>query len=597
VRTLPLVIYDGDCGFCRLWLARWQQIIGDRAEYAPYQQVAAEFPEIPIDNFRKAVHLIEPDGAIYSGAAAVFRLLRLAPGKGWMWGLYEHVPGFAAVSAATYRFVAAHRPFFFRVTKLLWGEHVEQPPVQVTRQLFLRLLAGIYLIAFVSLYVQIPGLIGNRGILPVGNLLDAVREQVGAASYWRLPTLAWVAASDTALRYMALGGALAALVAMAGLLQGLACGAMWVLYLSLVTVGQDFLSFQWDILLLETGFLAIWFAFWNSRGLLWLLRLLLFRLTVCSGLVKLASGDPTWRNLTALQYHYETQPLPTPLAWYAHQMPASFQHFSVAVMFGIELFVPLLIFTPRRLRMLGAGLMIGLQVLIGLTGNYAFFNLLTVALCLLLFDDAALPARFSAWFTRERPGRAPGLLRRVAVTTLMVVVGSAGLAHVLGVIWRAPWPAPVAEGLSALSRLYLVNTYGLFAVMTTERVEIIVEGSNDGETWQAYEFKYKPGDIKRAPPVVEPHQPRLDWQMWFAALGDYRQNPWFVNFMVRLLEGSPDVVALGTTNPFPQSPPRYVRARRYEYHFTSPAERRATGAWWRRQEAGLYFPASSLRGR
>jgi predicted DCC family thiol-disulfide oxidoreductase YuxK len=592
-----LVIYDGDCGFCRLWLARWQQVTGDRAEYAPYQQVAAQFPEIPIDNFRKAVHLIEPDGAIHSGAAAVFRLLRLAPGRAWMFGLYEHVPGFAAVSEAAYRIVAVHRPFFFRVTKLLWGDHVERSPLDATRQLFLRLLAAICLIAFASLYVQIPGLIGSHGIAPVGNLLDAVREQAGAPSYWRLPTLAWVASSDAALRGMALGGSLAALLAMAGLLQGLAFGAMWILYLSLATAGQEFLSFQWDVLLLETGFLAIWFGFWNSRGLLWLLRLLLFRLTVCSGLVKLASGDPTWHNFTALQYHYETQPLPTPLGWYAHQLPASFQHFSVAVMFGIELFVPLLIFTPRRLRMLGAGLMIGLQTLIALTGNYAFFNLLTVALCLLLFDDAALPARLRAWFTRERPARAPGPLRRLAVAILVVVIGFAGLAHVLGTIWRAPWPEPVADGLSALSRLYLVNTYGLFAVMTTERVEIVVEGSTDGETWQVYEFKYKPGDVKRAPPLVEPHQPRLDWQLWFAALGNYRQNPWFVNFMVRLLEGSPDVLALLATNPFPQAAPRYVRARRYEYHFTTRTERRATGAWWRREEAGLYFPASSLRGR
>ena len=597
MRTLPLVIYDGDCGFCRLWLARWQQITGDRAEYAPYQQVAAEFPEIPVDNFRKAVHLIEPDGPIHSGAAAVFRLLRLTPGRAWMFGLYQHVPGFAAVSEAAYRIVAAHRPFFFRVTKLLWGRHVEQPPLHATRQLFLRLLAAIYLIAFASLYVQILGLIGSHGIVPVGNLLDAVREQAGAPSYWRLPTLAWLASSDAALRGMALGGGLAALLAMTGILQGVAFGAMWILYLSLVTAGQEFLSFQWDVLLLETGFLAIWFGFGNSRGLLWLLRLLLFRLTVCSGLVKLGSGDPTWRNFTALQYHYETQPLPTPLGWYAHQLPASFQHFSVAAMFGIELFVPLLIFTPRRLRMLGAALMIGLQALIGLTGNYAFFNLLTVALCLLLFDDAALPPRLTTWFTKERPARAPGLLRRLAVAILVVVIGFAGLAHVLGTIWRAPWPDPVADGLSSLSHLYLVNTYGLFAVMTTERVEIVVEGSNDGETWQTYEFKYKPGDVKRAPPLVEPHQPRLDWQLWFAALGNYRQNPWFVNFMVRLLEGSPDVVALLATNPFPQAAPRYVRARRYEYHFTTPAERRATGAWWRREEAGLYFPASSLRGR
>lgn len=302
------------------------------------------------------------------------------------------------------------------------------------------------------------------------------------------------------------------------------------------------------------------------------------------------SHDPAWRNLTALEYHYQTQPLPTPFAWYFHQLPPDFQKFSCLFLLFVELVVPFLIFAPRRLRFFAGGMTIALLALIFITGNYAFFNLLAGAVCLLLYDDAAF-AR-----TRKTPARWPEpRVFRGAVTVVLFFFVLFASGFELLEVFTGTMPRPAATALSWIAPFGVVNTYGLFAVMTTSRLEIIVEGSNDGQTWLEYPFKYKPGDPRRAPVWVQPYQPRLDWQMWFAALGSYQSQPWFVSFMARLLEGSPDVLALLARNPFPSGPPRYVRAQVYDYKFTTLAEKRATGDWWSRQPKGEYFPVVSLR--
>jgi hypothetical protein len=323
-----------------------------------------------------------------------------------------------------------------------------------------------------------------------------------------------------------------------------------------------------------------------------------------SGSVKLLSGDAAWRNLTALEYHYWTQPLPTPVAWYAAQLPAWFQNTSVVGVFVLELGIPLLIFAPLRLRRAAAFVIVGFQLLIAITGNYAFFNLLTIFLCVLLIDDACWRRWLSGRIVNRLATEAPapehpwlastGKVVRVTVAAVLLVVSGSemlitfdqgelvpGFARQM-VEWQSPYG--------------IANSYGLFAIMTTSRLEIVVEGSDDGRNWLPYEFKYKPGELARRPPWVAPYQPRLDWQMWFAALGSYKQNRWFANFLVRLLEGSPDVIALLETNPFPSAPPRYIRAVGYEYHFTNFAWRRTAGNWWRRDLKGLYFPAASLGG-
>jgi hypothetical protein len=377
---------------------------------------------------------------------------------------------------------------------------------------------------------------------------------------------------------------------------------LWALYLSLAVVGQVFLGYQWDALLLETGLLAVFLAPAGLRPRLtrespppplvvWLLRWLLFRLIFGSGVVKLASGDPTWRSLTALRYHYWTQPLPTWVGWYAAHLPAWFQTASGGVLFAVELLAPFLLFAPRRLRRLAFPPLVGLQVLIALTGNYAFFNLLAVTLCLFALEDDDLPERWRARLPPLAAGARPWWPKAVLypVAAVIALVSGGELLSTLGV---AP-PAPVAALRRAVGPLWSINRYGLFAVMTTSRPEIIVEGSEDASTWRAYEFKWKPGDLTRRPAFVAPHQPRLDWQMWFAALGTCEDNPWFIRFLGRLLEGSPPVLALLARNPFPDRPPRFIRAELYDYTPTDLATLRREGTWWRREARGDYCPVLS----
>jgi len=434
---------------------------------------------------------------------------------------------------------------------------------------FLRILGLVYLIAFVSFGTQAAGLIGSHGILPVREYLDAAR-QAGLA--WEVPTLLWIKASDAALAAVWILGVLCALAAVFSPWQRSALAACLILWLSLCAAGQDFLSFQWDILLLETGFLAIFAD--NSVIRVWLFRWLIFRLMFSSGIIKLLSRDPTWIGLTALTYHHETQPLPTPAAWYMHQLPVALQKASTLFVLVSELAVPLLFFLPRPFRRVGAWITIALQLLIAITGNYTFFNWLTIALTM--------------WLFIEPDGQPEGRHRIVSVALAVFIAVASGLVMLSMFNLRLPGGSAF---LRLIDPLRIVNSYGLFANMTTTRPEIVVEGSEDGEQWQAYEFPYKPGDLRRPPPVIAPFQPRLDWQMWFAALGSYQENRWFANLLLRLLQGEPRVTHLLSYNPFPQSPPKYIRARLYLYHFTHWGER----AWWTREERGLYFPAVSLK--
>lgn len=618
----PVLVFDGDCGFCRFWVEYARQLTGDAVEYAPFQEAAERFPDIPPDAFRRAVQFIEPSGRASSAAEAAFRLAALVPGYAWLLWLYRRLPGFAPASEFSYRVVAGHRSFFDSLRLFLWGKRLDPPSHFLTRWLFLRLIGVVYLIAFASLWPQLGGLVGAHGVLPAGHYLAAVAHLMGPERFHALPTLAWLSASDGFLKLLAGAGTFLSILLTLDFAPGPVLLALWVLYLSLVAVGQAFMSFQWDILLLEAGFLAIFLAPWNgigiswlrhgrvatgrggrapSKTIVWLLRWLLFRLVFLSGCVKLASHDPTWRHLTALEYHYETQPLPTPLAWYAFQLPAWFQRFSTAGVFFFELAVPFLIFFPRRLRLAGCALLVFFQILIAATGNFAFFNLLTIALCVLLLDDQllkrALPHPVTRRFTITAVQLRRSWSRRIqfALLTVVIVFGSGTLA-LATIFGPRAVPRAALAATDWLEPFHIVNSYGLFAVMTTTRIEIVIQGSDDGVHWQDYEFKFKPGNLRREPGWVAPYQPRLDWQMWFAALSDYRENPWFANLMLRLLQGSPQVLGLLGRNPFPAAPPRYVRAVAYEYTFTDFDQRKMTGDWWNREYEGLYFPVAALRG-
>jgi hypothetical protein len=469
------------------------------------------------------------------------------------------------------------------------------------RRLFLRALAAVYLVAFVSLAVQVDGLIGSGGILPAAELLADVAATTGAERYWLLPTLAWLADGDAFLRFLCWGGAALAVVLFLDVAPVPVLVLLWACYLSLVQAGQVFLGYQWDALLLEAGLLAVFLAPLRLRPrppsldappaplAVWLLRWLLFRLMFGSGVVKLLSGDAAWRSLAALTVHYETQPLPTWTSWYAHQLPGWFHQFSCVLMFGVELIVPFLVLCPRRARLLAFWPLVGFQALIAASGNYAFFNLLTAALCIPLLDDAALPARLRAEPAPEGAVASRPWPRFVLWPAAAVLLTASG-AHLL-MTFRVRPPAPLLLPAQLVAPFASVNSYGLFAVMTTSRPEIVVEGSDDGVAWKAYSFRWKPGDVRRAPSFVAPHQPRLDWQMWFAALSSCQSNPWFVRFLLRLHEGSPPVLALLAEDPFLGRPPRYLRATRYDYRFTDAAARRRDGAWWRRDESGPYCPA------
>jgi predicted DCC family thiol-disulfide oxidoreductase YuxK len=634
------MIFDGECSFCRAWIRRWQYTTGPTVTFLPSQDptVRAQFPELPAEKFSQAVQLIENDGSVYSGAEAVFRLLAARPATSWPLWLYRHLPGGDAVAEWSYRLVASHRQGFSVLTRLLWGQMLTPPSYDLVRAVFLRLLGIVYLIAFLSLGTQLLGLIGSQGILPVSQLMASAREQfeqqgIGWDRYRLLPTLCWLSAGDGFLQTQCAAGALLAVLLIVGIAPAPCLFLLWLIYLSLATVGQDFLSFQWDNLLLETGWLAIFLAPLDwllrkragappLRTVLWLLRWLLFRLMFQSGCVKLLSGDSLWRSLTALEVHYETQPLPTWIGWYAHQLPARAQRLSAAVMFVLELAVPFLVFAPRRLRLWSCLALTAFQLLIFLTGNYCFFNLLTLALCFLLLDDRAvvrwlprrwrnglLPAECSGKPPEPDPGvtasaqglpiRAPSGSRGwpwwlIAPTAMVVILVSC--MELVGMFrFQLPWPASCIGLYRWVAPLRSVNSYGLFAVMTNPRLELVVEGSNDGEHWSAYGFKHKPGDPKRRPDFVAPHQPRLDWQMWFAALGTYRENPWFINFCIRLLQGSPEVLALLERNPFPTGPPRFIRTMVYRYHFTDWATRKSQGTWWTRTLETQYCPAFSLQ--
>jgi hypothetical protein len=489
------------------------------------------------------------------------------------------------------------------------------PCWDLSRALFVRGVGLVYLCAFLSLGVQLPGLMGEHGILPASQLVEALHQYPDSSVFWPGPTLLWFGAGDGALRALWLGGAAAAVLTVSGLVPALALAVAWLLYLSLVTAGQTFLGFQWDGLLLETGFLAIFAAPWTlhlggarspraSRLMRWLLWWLAFRLFFFSGFVKLASGDPTWWGLTALEFHWWSQPLPTWTSWGAAQLPVVFDRVAVAVTLVIELGLPWLILFGRAGRIVACAGFAFLMAMIAATGNYGFFNPLALVICIPLLDDDAWQ-----WVARLRrrkdadPGgdstgqarRAPPRAQRVAtaLAVAFVVATSVPIALAQARLLRAPGD-PLSDLCEVAQRYQIVNTYGLFARMTTTRDEIELEGTQDGVTWKPYVFPWKPGPVDRRPAFTGPHMPRFDWQMWFAALGPPRHSPWLWSVLRHLLLGTEPVLALFDTNPFPDAPPVAVRAVLYRYRFSDWKERAASGAWWTRELAGIYIPETRL---
>jgi hypothetical protein len=463
------------------------------------------------------------------------------------------------------------------------------PAFTLTEALFIRLLGLVYLSAFASLWPQVNGLLGDHGITPAAESLNALHSAFGPKAYFYVPTLFWFNSSNGALTGACIAGCVAALFLLSGLFTRYAAAVCFLLYLSLTAAGQPFTGFQWDALLLECGFLAL---FSGAPWLIWAYRFLLFRLMFESGVVKLMSKDPTWRNFHALRFHFMTQPLPAPLAYYAFHAPGWLLDSLTVVTLGIELLVPILIFFPERWRRIAGLLFIGLQLVILLTGNYAFFNLLTLSLCLWCFGDttyAPLRSLLQRTYPRHKilTGRL-ALAANIALAVLMIAgvlqVEAALLPASRRIVNKITFPIEPFE---------IVNSYGLFAVMTTSRPELVIEGSEDQSHWSEYSFRYKPGELHRGLPLIAPYQPRLDWQMWFAALGNYRENPWMATLIFRLLLNEPSVTALFDPSPFAK-PPKYIRVVLYKYTFTAPDERRRTGQIWQRERVGNWLESISL---
>jgi len=588
------LIFDGDCGFCRYTVEYARALTGDSVSYRPYQQVLDDYPDLVPAAFEASIWLFS--GADRShGADAAFRTLAIG-GRPALARAYRRIPGFAACSEWAYAFVSRHRVGFHHMCRFLFGRVLRPTRLVATAELGARLVGLTFLLAFGSYAIQVLGLNGSHGILPVADYLESAHQLLGNGAWLQVPSLFWLGHSDRVLQAACwLGAALGAL-AVLGLAARYCLALCFVLYLSLQTTAQVFMGYQWDLLLLEAGVLAV-LVIGGSRAAVWVVRLTVFRFMFMGGMVKLISGDPSWRDFTALDWHFYTQPLPNPLAWYAHHAPEGFRQFLTGGTLFVELLLPVLIIMPRRLRHLAAWAFIALEAVIAATGNYNFFNLLTIVLCLFLFDDQALErllprglfARIAA--RRPAPETGPQALAMTALCAVLVIAG-AGLTYARAT--QQPYPRVIAPLYGVLQNFRLVGGYGPFAVMTKQRDEIVLEGTADGKTWQAYALPYKPQALDRRPRQVAPHQPRVDWQFWFASLSSYPRQPWFTALAGRLLEGSSDVEALFAVNPFPDAPPVAIRARLYRYRFTTPAERAATGHWWAREERGLYLPTAQL---
>ena len=500
----------------------------------------------------------------------------------------------------------------------------------LARWIFLRALGLIYFSAFFSLVFQICGLIGAQGILPSNEYLEAVARQFGVARFWFAPTLLWFSTSPHMLGAICWVGMIASLLVVFNVWPRTTLFICLACFLSFVSAAQDFSGYQSDGMLLEAGFISLFFAppgflpglgraHPPSRASLFLLQWEWFRIYFESGMVKLASGDSEWRNFTAMDEYYQNGPLPTWIGWYVQHLPHWFHAFATAATLGLELGLVFMLFLPRRWRIVCFFIVTAWQIPVILTANYTFLNYLVLVLGFLLLDDRFLlrimPEQWHAYITPtpipipqtgappeknvesqdsqsslpERKSFRPLQALRLSLVSVMLIwIFYATTAQMIWIIFpRLPLPvSPVA----ALDPFRIANRYGLFAVMTRGRWEIEFQGSNDGQTWVAYPFRYKPQDPSQRPGIYAPYQPRFDWNLWFASLGSWRENMIVPSTEERLLAGSPDVLALFAGNPFPQAPPQQLRAVLWQYWFTTLEEKRATGMWWKRKLIGLYAP-------
>lgn len=457
-------------------------------------------------------------------------------------------------------------------------------------KLFIHLLGFVFFIAFFPFLFQIKGLIGKQGILPATNYLRFLKSRLGKRAYMLYPTLFWFNSSDGALVGVVVAGVVLSILLFIGVYPVLIIPILYVLYISIIRVGQDFLSFGWELFLMEIAANAFLLSMTTiPNPFVWIsINFLLFRFHLQAGAVKLQSGDVTWDNLTALCYHYQTQPIPNTTAWYAHKLPVWFQKFSCLVMLVIEIPLAFGVFGPPEMRLVIFFCFFGLQFFIWLTGNFSYLNYMTAVLSVLLISDTYLA-----------PLMGPVVEVGTSPIWLNIIISAGAIALIILQVMRL-WDhffnnAIFKRILNSVYNYYIANRYGIFAVMTTKRFEIVIEGSDDGETWKEYTFKHKPSEVNRRPRRISPYQPRLDWQAWFLPFSNYHNEPWLQNFLHHLLTGNKEVLSLIRGNPFPEAPPKYIRVLMYDYVFSDAKTKRETGDWWVRTYVGEYSPTLYLK--
>ena len=454
----------------------------------------------------------------------------------------------------------------------------------ISSWLFIRAIALIYLAAFSSIAIQIVGLVGNDGILPIQYYLQNAEGALGRLAWLRFPTLFWIDSSDQALLFASYAGMVFSVLLLIGKLQLLSSICLFVLYLSIFHAGQTFLSFQWDYLLLEAGFLSIFLTQGNNRLIIFLFHWLLFRLRFLSGFSKI--DDPSWMNLSTLNYYFETQPLPHVGAWYFHQLPDWLLRTGTGFTLFVELIVPFFIFLPRRFRLFAAFSTIILQLLIIASSNHNWINLLTIALCLFLLDDRFMASVTPRRFAETVTGAVKQHNIRLKVVSVFVaaIIIMTSIAIAMQVFTNVKTPS----AFSWVRAYGLGNAYHVFPTMQTQRYEFIIEGSHDGRFWQPYEFKFKPNNPHHIPPFIMPHQPRLDWMIWFIPPQPPDMKFWFDRFIDGLRRNEPSITGLLKRNPFETHAPRYIRILTFRYHFTTVEEREQTGAYWQAEFLGEF---------
>jgi hypothetical protein len=503
--------------------------------------------------------------------------------------------------------------FDFRsIPRLLFGPDPTPPGYLAARWLFLRALGLIFFSAFYSLVYQIRGLIGPDGILPAQAYLAQVARVFGAARFWYAPTVFWWSASDRFLLGVVVVGMAASLLLVLNVCPRGMLVICLTAFLSFIAAAQDFASYQSDGMLLEAGFISLFFAppgWWPrwgtadppSRAGRYLLIWLMFRIYFESGIAKILGRDPEWRDFSAMDQYYQNGPLPTWIAWYAHQLPHAFHAATAVLTLALELVLIFAIFLPRRSRIVLFFAITAWQIGIILTSNYAFLNYIVLALGVLLLDDEFLAGFLPQWL-QPKTEALPDIpvtvvagtpnwrsqLRLWVQAIFLTWIFYATSALLIFMLFPA---APLPAGpVRALEPFRFANEFGLFAVMTRERYEIEFQGSRDGQTWTPYPFRNKPQDVHAHPRIYAPYQPRFDWNLWFASLGTWREYPWVLQVEERLLSGQQDVVALFASDPFPGRPPEQIRVVLWQYWFTDRSERRDQGLWWRREQIGLYAP-------